>query len=477
MYFKILKNSKGHRVHILNDESQLANIEVTKEELAYIKKEWKAKQSHVALNRLEYHVFFIFVEKPFDTYVHEELRKKGAKLTHILNSLKIQDIYIDNQSQIENAAYCLAEGMALSNYQFLKYKSKAKEIKHSLASIYFSKESINPKGLEELDVMIKSIYLIRDLVNEPLQYLTAEQLSQDIEKIGKENAFKVNVLQEAKIKQLKMGGLLAVNRGSQHPPTFTIMEHRHSRPLNKRPIVLVGKGVVYDTGGLSLKPTLGSMDQMKSDMSGAALVTGIMAVAGNLDLPVHLIGLVPATDNRPGEDAYVPGDVITMYDGTTIEVLNTDAEGRLILADALHYAKKYDPELVIDFATLTGAAAVAVGDVGMVCMGNADESIKGQMKMAGENQYERLVELPLWTEYETMLKSDIADMKNVAGRVGGAITAGQFLKHFTDYPWMHFDIAGVSFNENSKDYRPMGGTGYGLRMMIEFLKSYNRAKN
>jgi leucyl aminopeptidase len=252
------------------------------------------------------------------------------------------------------------------------------------------------------------------------------------------------------------------------------MEHRPVRAINKNPLVLIGKGIVYDTGGLSLKPTPNSMDRMKSDMGGAAVVTGVMYVAAMLDLPLHIIALVPATENRPGENAYVPGDVIKMYSGSTVEVLNTDAEGRMVLADALHYAKKYRPELVIDFATLTGAASVAIGDVAMVTMGNADISIKTKMHQSGYNQYERLVEYPLWDEYGALIKSDIADLKNVGGPSGGAITAGKFLEHFTDYPWMHFDIAGVAHNTSGKDYRPTGGTAYGLRMMVDFLLNYGK---
>jgi len=177
--------------------------------------------------------------------------------------------------------------------------------------------------------------------------------------------------------------------------------------------VLVGKGIVYDTGGLSLKPTPASMDRMKSDMSGAALVTGAMYAIAKSELPLHVIALVPATDNRPGENAYVPGDIITMYSGTTVEVLNTDAEGRLVLGDALHWAKRYKPELVVDFATLTGAASAAVGDVGIVCMGTASDELKNSFKASGFAQYERLVEMPLWDEYGELIKSDFADLKNV----------------------------------------------------------------
>ena len=200
-------------------------------------------------------------------------------------------------------------------------------------------------------------------------------------------------------------------------------------------------------------------------------MTGILYAVAKLKLPVHVVGLIPATDNRPGGNALAPGDILTMYDGTTVEVLNSDAEGRLILGDALSYAKKYKPQLVMDFATLTGAAARAIGQYGTVFMGNADEATKKQLTDSGNTTYERLVEFPMWDEYGDMLKSDRADLKNVsAGPVGGAITAGKFLERFTDYPWLHFDIAGPAFLSGSDSYRGKNATGVGIRLIFDFLK-------
>jgi len=475
MFFKIQKNPKGEQVYLIDDSVQLKTIDLSKEEFEYAKKQHKAGQKSLAFNRFEYQLFLIFLDKnEINVQNAEAIRRQAAQFLSVINKLKSTELTLCNRSASESAAFHFAEGLALANYQFLKYKSDAKKLKNSLGNIYFDKESITPKSLNLLQVVTDAIFHVRNLVNEPLQYLTAEQFSKDLQELGKEGRFRVTVLEKAKIEQMKMGGILAVNRGSILPPTFTVMEHRPSKPINKSPIVLVGKGIVYDTGGLSLKPTANSMDRMKSDMSGGALVAGIMFVAGQLDLPIHLIALVPATENRPGQNAYVPGDVIKMYDGTTVEVLNTDAEGRLVLADALHYAKKYQPELVLDFATLTGAASSAIGDVGIVCMGNAQEKTKVQLKESGEQQYERLVEFPMWDEYGEMIKSDIADLKNIGGPTGGAITAGKFLEHFTDYPWMHFDIAGVSHHITNKDYRPSGGTAYGLRMIVDFLLNYKK---
>ncbi|HLU17372.1 MAG TPA: leucyl aminopeptidase [Edaphocola sp.] len=472
MFFKIQKNAKGHIVAIIDQKEQLQQLQLEKHELEYVYTALKNDQNPISLNRYSHHLFVVKATVPPHWEADEQLRKKGAELCKTLNSLKLEQIYIHNLSEHKKAAYLLAEGLALANYQFLKYKSDAKKLKNSLSDILFSQKSITTKELKELEVVVAAVYKSRDLINEPLQYLTAEQLAKDIQSIGKEGGFKVQVLGQAKIEQLKMGGILAVNRGSLLPATFTIMEHRPVKAVNKEPIVLVGKGVVYDTGGLSLKPTPNSMDRMKSDMSGAAVVTGIMYAVAMLDLPLHIIALVPAAENRPGGNAYVPGDVITMYDGTTVEVLNTDAEGRLLLADALHYAKKYRPELVMDFATLTGAAANAFGDVAICTMGTASEAVKAQLKESGFRQFEKLIELPLWQEYGKLIASDIADLKNVGGPVGGAITAGKFLEHFVDYPWMHFDIAGVSHHISAKDYRPAGGVAMGVRMALDFFMHY-----
>jgi leucyl aminopeptidase len=214
------------------------------------------------------------------------------------------------------------------------------------------------------------------------------------------------------------------------------------------------------------------MEAMKCDMAGAATVLGIITAASKMKLPVHIIGLVPATDNRISAAAVSPGDVITISDGTTVEVLNTDAEGRLILADALVFAKRYDPMLVLDFATLTGAAARAIGKEGFVFMGTADDSVKQQLQKAQESSYERGVEFPLWDEYAGQIKSEIADIKNIGGPEAGAITAGKFLQHFTSYPWLHFDIAGPAFYEGSAvGYIPKGGTAFGVRMILDYLRN------
>lgn len=477
MLFKIIqKPTTKNNLFILDHIDALDTLlSLSSQEKAYCQSKFKKEQQFISLNQYDGYTFVYFIKAEKHAWQSAEaLRKTGAEIQAIAAANKIEQVTLQNFSANTEAAYLIAEGMALSNYQFIKYRSDAEKKCSSLQTLAFDKKSITTTQLAQLTATIEAIYHARTLVNEPLSYLSAEQLSKEISALGKKSGFKTTILNKAQITKEKMGGILAVNRGSQQPPTFTIMEYKPAKPINKKPIVLVGKGIVYDTGGLSLKPTPASMDRMKSDMSGAAVVTGSMYAISKMKLPLHVIALVPATDNRPGENAYVPGDIITMYSGTSVEVLNTDAEGRLVLADALHWAKRYKPELVVDFATLTGAASVAVGDVGIVCMGTADEVTKNNFKQSGFNQYERLVEYPLWDEYGEMIKSDFADLKNIGGPSGGAITAGKFLEHFTDYPWMHFDISGVSFGLSKKGYIPSGGTGYGIRMLLDFLKNYSK---
>ena len=399
----------------------------------------------------------------------EEVRRLAVNILGILKRYHTAAIALRTNLSKPNLLISLAEGIVLANYQFLTYKSDKKST--PLKSISINHDLVTPKEIAEMNEILIAAYFARTFVNEPVITLTAERFSKEMEKVGKLANFKVKVLNKKDIIKEKMGGLIAVNSGSQDPPTFTIMEYKPTNAKNKKPYVLVGKGVVFDTGGLSLKPTPASMDCMKSDMAGAAAVVGAMYAIAKNKLPLHVIALVPATDNRPGENAVTPGDVITFANGKTAEILNTDAEGRLILADALHYASKYKPELVLDFATLTGAQVLAMGIYGAAIMGNASEEVKKSLVQAGNNTYERVHEMPFWEEYGELVKSDIADIKNTAGREGGCITAGKFLEHFVTYPWLHVDIAGPSFLNSNDFYRLKGGSGYGVRLIYEFLKS------
>lgn len=414
-------------------------------------------------------VQFITTHTP-DNLHQEKARQIGSALLETVRQYKCTDVIITDQTE-HSIALSVAEGMALTNYQFLKYYTDKEKRKSCLTTIHLLKSEVSKNEVKELSNLVEGTCLARTLINEPLSYLTAVQLSKDIQAMGKASGCSVEVFDKKKIQSLKMGGLLAVNLGSFTPPTFSIIEWKPENAANEKPIVLVGKGVVYDTGGLSLKPTKNSMDFMKADMGGAAVVVGTMLSVAKNKLPLHVIALIPSTDNRPGNNAYVPGDVIKMYDGTTVEVLNTDAEGRMLLADALAFAKKYDPLLTIDFATLTGSTARAVAPHAMAYMGTASEAIKKDIVAASFETYERLVEFPLWDDYGDMLKSDIADLKNVGGASAGMITAGKFLEHFTDYPWLHFDVAGSEFLHQPMHYRGKNGTGVGVRLMYAFLKN------
>lgn len=450
-----------HLIILINDAAQLKDFSLSKEEMDYAQKCLAAEQKNFAINQYNR---WVFVQMLGDCL--EGARKAANSLHASIVANKIEEVTVIGALNNKAVAFAFSEGLALSNYQFLKYFTDKKA--HSLKTINLC-ASMEDSDATELQAIIDGTFIARDLVNEPLSYLSAMQYSQDIEAYGKTFGFSVEVLHKKKIEALKMGGLLAVNQGSIDPPTFSIMEWKPKGATNKKPIVLVGKGIVYDTGGLSLKPTPNSMDLMKSDMGGSAAVVGAMAAIAKAKLNIHVIGLVPATDNRPSGNAYAPGDVITMHDGTSVEVLNTDAEGRLILADALSYAKKYDPEFVIDLATLTGAAARAIGKQGIVAMGN-DEDTMTALKVSGAVVQERLAEFPFWDEYAEDLKSNIADLKNLGGPEAGAITAGKFLEHFTDYPYTHLDIAGPAYMLAPFNYRGKGGTGVGVRLLFNFLK-------
>jgi leucyl aminopeptidase len=391
----------------------------------------------------------------------EKMRLAGNTLAIKANALGCDRVQLHGPHQAH-----VAEGAILGNYQFLRYFSDAHKRRNALVQLEV--EDAQHSDILAVQHATLGTLFARDLVNRPVIDLTATQLATEAKEAGKRHGFSVEVLEKKQIESLKMGGLLGVNYGSPEPPTFTIMEYKPENATNDKPFVLVGKGVVYDTGGLSLKPS-NFMDTMKSDMGGAAAVLGTMSAVAEAKLPVHVIGLVPATDNRPGLNAVTPGDVITISDGTTVEVMNTDAEGRLILSDALHYAKRYNPELVIDLATLTGAAARAIGRYGIVGMTNADPEQMRELQDSGYRTRERVVEFPFWDEYKDLLKSPIADLKNIGGAEAGAITAGKFLEHFTDYPYIHLDIAGPAFLNKRVGYQIEGGTGIGVRLLFDFL--------
>ncbi len=464
--------SGDHLVLLGRKNSDFAKWLANDKERQYVESQLEKEKTSVVINQFDRVIFIQLTgNKEDDSRADrlENLRKAGSDLCRKLNNHDIDSVCLMQLGGERDDMFALAEGIILANYQFLKYFREKEKKENKLKEIRIHSTEFTEKDITILGAVTEGVCLARDLVNEPLSYLDARQLSLEIEKMGRNAGFSVEVLEKKQIESLKMGGLLAVNQGSLDPPTFNILEYKPAEAVNREPYVLVGKGVVFDTGGLSLKPTSDSMDYMKSDMAGAAAVAGAFYAIAKAGLPVHLIGLIPATDNRPDGNAYAPGDIVTMYDGTTVEVLNTDAEGRMILADALAWAKQYNPSLVIDIATLTGAAHVAVGDQAMVGMGNAGEKYMDPLIECGFEIHERIAQFPFWDDYAELMKSDIADLKNIGGRYAGAITAGKFLEHFTGYPYIHLDIAGPSFRKTPDGYRSAGGTGVGVRLLFRFF--------
>lgn len=451
-------NDVKHCVVIGSNEKEFNHNEIVSE--AKFKEFLKLEKDVFFLEQLHSGAFLVKDNKDA-----EKMRRFGAAVRSKLDRT-VKEIVVYGGGK---SAFYFLEGFLLANYQFHKYFSD-REKRDFLLEKIFVEDVFGEDHIEALNHLEKTVSWARDMVNEPVSYLTAEQLSNEIFEFSKNTDVSVNVLEKTQIESLKMGGLLAVNKGSIDPPTFTIMEYKPSNAINKKPFVLVGKGVVYDTGGLSLKPTPNSMDVMKSDMGGAACVAGATFLVALQKLPVHIITLIPATDNRPGLNAYAPGDVVTMFDGTTVEVLNTDAEGRMILADALAYSAKFDPELVIDAATLTGAAYRAVGPHATVVMGNADKKEFDLLRQAGEDAFERVVEFPFWEEYFEDMKSSIADLKNLGAPTAGMISAGKFLEHFCKAPYIHMDIAGPAWLDKNDHYRTKGGSGVGVRLLYNFFK-------
>ncbi len=452
------------------DSTTLQTQGLNKEEADYVFSQIKESKGSIeayCVNQYKKQVWIVNATDEPNAVQKEKLRIAGAKIASNLKTNKQSSVAIENLILNTSSLLSVTEGLALASYDFIKYFSDKKE-KILLQEIFISGK-VNEEELEHLTHVIHGTFICRDLVNEPVQYLTATRLSKEIEKLAKEAGFSFEYFGKKKIESLKMGGLLGVNQGSKEPPTFNILEWKPARAKNSKPLIFVGKGVVYDTGGSSLKTSAG-MEQMKGDMAGAAAVTGAIYAIAKSKLPYYVVGLIPATDNRIDNTSIVPGDILTTYSGKTVEVLNTDAEGRLILADALHYASKYNPELVIDLATLTGAAVAAIGELGIVAMEKNATGDFAELEEAGWNVYERLVKFPLWDEYGELIKSNMADIKNIGGPLAGAITAGKFLEHFTSYPWIHLDLSNALISKN-KHYLTALGTGAGTRLLVEFVKS------
>lgn len=383
-------------------------------------------------------------------------------------------ILVDARATDEAHLVALAEGFRLAGYRFAKYKSDAEAppVIESLSIVAPDPPSAGElrAAWHRLDAVVDAVSLVRDLVNEPAALKTPTYLG-DLarglaKKLGARAGLTVDVWDLARIKKEKLAGLLAVARGSREEPRLIRLHYKGVGA--RRHVALVGKGVTFDSGGLSLKPAK-SMETMKIDMAGGATVLATMEVLGKLQLPIEVSAFVPATENLPSSTAQKPGDVITYRNGKTVEVLNTDAEGRLILADALMLAADRKPDAIIDLATLTGACMVALGHQVAGLFGN-DRPLVERMAAAGRAAGEPLWELPLVAEYRDDIRSPVADIKNIGGGYGGSITAALFLEHFVaDRPWVHLDIAGPAFTEKALPYHPLGGTGFGVRTLLHYL--------
>jgi len=407
----------------------------------------------------------------------ELFREAGGQIAAVVSKHNISKIMVVVPEEIpfakDELAECLTEGLVLGSYCFEKYKTKNEpdeshgELKE--VSFFAGDDKAVRKGMKQGEIAARAATIARDMANEPASHWTPAHFAAYGKELADKFGMACKVLSAEQMKKLGMGGIIGVNQGSDQPPKMVILEYK-TAPKAKT-LLLVGKGLTFDSGGISLKPS-GGMEEMKYDMCGGAAVLATMQAVAEAKLKgVNVVAIVPATENLPGPSAIKPGDLINQYGGKTVEVINTDAEGRLILADALAYGiKKFKPDMVVDVATLTGAVIVGLGHHRTGMLGNNDE-LCDQLSAAGDHAGELLWRLPLDKEYTKQLKSDIADLKNVGKRDGGTITAAAFLKEFVgDTPWAHLDIAGTAWNFTKKSYVPKGPSGIAVRTLFELVR-------
>jgi leucyl aminopeptidase len=413
----------------------------------------------------------------------EAARLVGGALVDCLRTLEVKKAVTvlhggDSGKPARGLARGLAEGIVLGAYRYDAFLHGDRAEKLALERVTVverlaSRVKQIRDGVAHGVAVAHSVNEARELVNGPSNVVTPTHLAETARRLGREHGFKVKVLDRDQCEKLGMGAFLGVAKGSDEPCKFIVMEYESKRP--KGTVCLVGKGITFDTGGISIKPA-GDMDQMKYDMGGAAAVIGAMRFVGMKKPPLKVVGLVAATENMPGGHAYKPGDILESSAGVTIEVLNTDAEGRLVLADALDYAKRYEPDAVVDLATLTGACVIALGGEAAGLMSN-DEWFLDTVYNAAAASGERAWPLPMWTEYRDKIKSNVADIKNTGGRSAGAITAGAFLGAFTNgFRWAHLDIAGTAWGDGAKRYQSRGGTGAGVRILAQMITDWKKPK-
>ncbi len=396
-------------------------------------------------------------------------RLVAGKASRVAIEKKIIDLAIECFCDNDDDCQAFGEGVVLGSYQFLDYKTKTKDL--------FELGSATVLGCENESVLkgasiANAVCLARDLSNHPGNFSTPTKLASTARDIAEEGGMKLTVFERKEFTEMGMGGLAGVAQGTDEPPKFIIMEYMNGG--GEKPKVIVGKGLTFDSGGISIKPA-GKMDEMKYDMCGSSVVLGVFKALASLKPKLNVVGIIPSTENLNGGKAYKPGDILKAYNGKTIEVLNTDAEGRLILADGLSYASKhYDPEYILDFATLTGAVLVALGHVATGVMGT-DDVLMEKVKRSSESTGEKVWEFPLWPEFCKQVQSKIADVKNTGAPMqAGSIAGGAFLKEFVDdsIPWVHFDIAGTAWGAKPDSVNPKGSaTGWGVRLVLDMMNA------
>jgi len=373
----------------------------------------------------------------------------------------------------EGSAQVVTEGALLGLYSFRKHMTKEAEYGEieqiAIVDANQDNRSLLEKGCNRGRILAEATNLARDMVNEPANYMTPTHMAEIATRLAKTYGLEISVLEREQMQELGMGALLGVTQGSRQPPKFIILQYKGSNSGEIK-IALVGKGITFDSGGISIKPSQG-MEEMKGDMAGGAAVMVAMGAIAQLKPGANVMALIPCAENLPGGNSIKPGDVLTAMDGKTIEIISTDAEGRLILADALSYARKQSARSIVDVATLTGACRVALGDVCTGAFTNNQELVD-KVIAAGTEAGELVWQMPMYEEYKEQNKSDVADIKNVGGRYGGAITAAQFLAEFAgDTPWVHLDIAGTSLSDKERNYLVKGATGVPVRTLINLVLS------
>ncbi len=416
-----------------------------------------------------------------DEFNLEKFRGAASKAGQFIRDLGIKQFTFPikkwNHLSEEELTESFVTGLLLGLYQYNTFKTdEKKKVKGIERFILLGEKEEEIKkiqeGLQTGESISQAVYLARDLVNGPSNQITPSALAEKAREIAQEHGMKLQVLDLQEAEAMGMGAFVAVAKGSQEPAKFIIMEYNQDKDLET--LALIGKGITFDSGGISIKPSE-KMERMKDDMSGAAAVLGALQAASRLKIPLHLVGIIPTAENLPSGKAYKPGDILRTLSGQTVEVISTDAEGRLILSDAITFSLRYKPKAIIDLATLTGACVIALGDDVIGLFGN-DETLLRRIEGASAKTGEKVWRMPLWDEYFDYLKSDVADFKNVGTRAAGAIVGAIFLSRFVEkIPWVHLDIAGPASIEKERPYIPKGGTGVGVRLLVQLFRDWRKS--